>query len=74
MIKPIRAWVDSQGDMHATPEAAAKAEFRRLVVERFPFHESVVDTLVENMFELDKMFGEATKEDSRADIGLKSDG
>lgn len=78
MIKPVRAWVDSQGVMHSTPEAAAKAEFQRLLLGKFECanERSVVTIglLVESMYELEKMIGEAMREDSRADIAVKSDG
>lgn len=82
MIKPVRAWQDSQGVFHVTREAACKAEFRRLLLATgwcagetpHPADNAVsLDVLVENMFELDKIFGEATKEDARVQMASDAD-
>lgn len=73
MIKPTRAWLDSTGQFHASREDACKAEFRLLLIQKWPgsAHEAAIvsiDKLVDDMFEIDKMIGEACKEDTRADI------
>lgn len=75
MIKMVRAWVDSEGGFHTTRDAACKAEFKRLLLASFmapmtmaEVHADTgikIDVLVEGMFELDRIFGEATKEDRR---------
>jgi hypothetical protein len=85
VIKLVRAFADSEGNMHATREAACMAEFRRLLwntdmvkvldAEGFDLPVEVVTlhTLIEHMFEIDRLFGEACREDSRADISLKGE-
>lgn len=84
MIRATRAWVDSEGAFHITREGAAKAEFRRLVETHFAVdlihttgpqdHPSVlVSDIVEAMFDIDKMIGEATREDSRVAFAAVED-
>jgi hypothetical protein len=69
MIKPVRAWQDSQGHFHQTREAACKAEYARLVADLFKDHDEIaLEDIVQNMFELDRIFGEATKEDARVEF------
>lgn len=76
MIRPVRGWLDSAGELHARREDACKAEFRRLLADKFglwPIGDCgqqavLVDELVDGLFDLDKMIGQATKEDSRADL------
>lgn len=75
MIKPVRAWMDSAGVYHVSREDACKAEFRRLLAAHFGKRRRgtiPVETLVEEMFALDKMIGQAVKEDTRADLQLAS--
>ena len=81
MIKPVRAWQDSQGVFHQSRDAACQAEFRRLLIERLgefmfdyteedqePLGVITIDALVAKMFEVDRIFGEATKEDARVEM------
>lgn len=77
MIKVVRAWQDSQGVFHHTHEAACKAEFARLLAKRFDeqlqaAHDRLqpglsLGDIAEAMFDIDKMIGEATKEDTRVE-------
>lgn len=75
MIKVTRAWIDSTGQFHQSREDACKAEFKRALRKRFsehiflPYDAEVIpiDVLVEDMFDLDKLFGEATREDTRVE-------
>lgn len=82
-IKPTRAWMDSTGAFHAVREDACKAEFRRLLQEKFAKQLAGgvdsqwigIEQLVDNMFDIDRMFGEATKEDTRVEFaGADVDG
>lgn len=76
MIKLVRAFLDSEGQMHATREAACKAEFRRMVwntdllmdVGLNNMKAIPLDALVDAMFDIDRMIGEACKEDTRAEF------
>jgi hypothetical protein len=72
MIKRQYAYIDSVGIIHPNREAAAKAEFRRLLKDKIKTIKSkglgevvVLNDLVESLFELDKLVGECQKEDTR---------
>lgn len=77
MIRRVPAYVDSEGVFHPTREDACKAEFHRLIEAHFA--EAIEGTdhagspairvaiLVENMFDLDRICGEAQKEDTRVE-------
>lgn len=77
MIRTTRAFVDSEGMLHATREAACKAEFRRALIARYASDglaeecSVLLETMVEDLFDLDKIIAEAQREDTRADIGLR---
>lgn len=69
MIKPVRAWQDSQGTFHTTREAACKSEYKRLISEMFKDHDEIsIEDIVERMFDMDRAFGEANKEDGRVEF------
>lgn len=70
MIKPIRGWLDSTGTLHTTREDASKAEFRQLLTAHFGRRRKplTIEDMVSSMFVIDKMIGQAVKEDTRADI------
>lgn len=78
MIRRVPAYVDSEGVFHPTREAACKAEFRRLIeahfkdaIEQTDHAGSAairVDVLVQELFNLDRMVGEAQKEDTRMEF------
>jgi hypothetical protein len=75
MIRLTRAFTDSEGKLHATREDACKAEFQRMLLDKFLSPKQVSDlrpedgikisALVDGLFDLDKMIAEACKEDTR---------
>lgn len=74
MIKPIRAWVDSDGGVHHAKEDACKAEFRKLILAKLETikdpqgHFIHINTLVDSLPELGKIIDEAMREDTRAQL------
>jgi hypothetical protein len=68
------AFLDSQGEMHPTPEAASKAEFRRALTNLLGSETMVsIDSVVGYMFDIDKLIQDATRLDTRADLNPGGD-
>ena len=73
MIKPIRAYLDSDGKLFATPGEAIQSEFRKALSAFEQEYTTngpaiLVDTLVTNFNALERALAEAMREDSRAQI------
>jgi hypothetical protein len=76
MIKRAVAFTDSVGAFHPSRDAACKAEFERALRAHFGtavVHEAInVTDLVEALHDLDKMIGEACKEDTTVEYAPKN--
>lgn len=77
MIRRVPAYVDSEGMFHPTREDACKAEFERMLRAAFPVSTDLeledlevidIKVLVAGLFELDRIVGEAQKEDTRMEF------